>query len=594
MCRFLRRSWKRLEDSKECDNMELLIRNGFLYDPINGIDGEKVDVSVRDDKIVDKVNEKSAEVIDASGMLVMPGGVDIHSHIAGPKVNVGRLFCPEDHRTRVRCARCFRNCEVKTPITRSGVGCSIPSTFTTGYIYAGMGYTTVVEPASPPLKTLHTHEELNDIPIIDKACYIRFGNNWIVMEYLKEDKIEECAAYVAWVLRAVKGYAIKIVNPGGVEAWGWGGNVQSLDDEVPNFSVTPREILRGLCKVNKMLNLPHPIHVHANGLGTPGNHRLLLETMDSVRDLQVEDRPIIHLTHAQFNSYGGVDWDSISSKADEVAKYVNAHDHVTMDMGQIIFTQTMTMTGDGPFEYLLHKVTGNKWMNVDLEVEAGGGLVPIQYKRRNYVHAVMWTIGLELALLIEDPWRIFLTTDHPNGGPFINYPKVFAWLMSKKARKRTVDKLPRLARVRSNIASIDREYTFYELAIVTRAATARALGLKNKGHLGIGADADISIYDIDPKKTDPSADYKRVRKALFKAAYTIKNGEVVAKEGTIINCDVGKTFWVNPKVPEDLTKSIMPNIAEKFKEYYTINIGNYGVPEGFLEKSEPVEVRSEL
>ena len=39
-----------------------------------------------------------------------------------------------------------------------------------------------------------------------------------------------------------------------------------------------------------------------------------------------------------------------------------------------------------------------------------------------------------------------------------------------------------------------REYTLNEIAIVTRAAPARLLGLKHKGHLGVGADADLTVY----------------------------------------------------------------------------------------------------
>jgi len=98
----------------------LLIKNGFIYDPLNNIDGEKMDIAVQEGKIVDKAG--NAEVIDASGMVVMPGGVDLHSHIAGAKVNAGRLLRPEDH---------YKDVEAKTETTRSGVGYSIPSTFTT-------------------------------------------------------------------------------------------------------------------------------------------------------------------------------------------------------------------------------------------------------------------------------------------------------------------------------------------------------------------------------------------------------------------------------------------------------------------------------
>ena len=49
-----------------------------------------------------------------------------------------------------------------------------------------------------------------------------------------------------------KGYAIKIVNPGGLESWGFGRNVHSIDDQVPNFGITPRDIMCGLAKVNKI------------------------------------------------------------------------------------------------------------------------------------------------------------------------------------------------------------------------------------------------------------------------------------------------------------------------------------------------------
>ncbi len=47
---------------------------------------------------------------------------------------------------------------------------------------------------------------------------------------------------MGWLLGAAKGFAIKIVNPGGVENWKYGKNVHNLDDEVIGFGVTPRQI----------------------------------------------------------------------------------------------------------------------------------------------------------------------------------------------------------------------------------------------------------------------------------------------------------------------------------------------------------------
>lgn len=60
-------------------NNEIIIRNGFVFDPANGIDGDRMDLFIRNGKIVEKVDESTAKEIDVSSMLVMAGGVDIHN-----------------------------------------------------------------------------------------------------------------------------------------------------------------------------------------------------------------------------------------------------------------------------------------------------------------------------------------------------------------------------------------------------------------------------------------------------------------------------------------------------------------------------------
>ncbi len=511
----------------------------------------------------------------------MPGGVDIHSHIAGAEVNAGRLLRPEDH---------VKDVEPKTTITRSGVGHSVPSTFTTGYRYARMGYTTVMNPAMPPLEARHTHEELDDTPMIDKATYPLLGDWWFVLEYLRDGMIEECAAHVAWMLAATKGYAIKIVNPGGLEAWGFGKNVRDLFDPIPHFNITPEEIVRGLCKVNKLLNLPHTIHVHTNNLGKPGNYQTTLDTMKCVENLAMENKPVLHITHCQFSAFKGEDWATLRSGAEEIARYVNNHSHVTLDMGQVVFTDTTTMTADGPFQFRLYQLTGNKWMNHDVETETSAGIVPFKYKRKSSVHATQWSIGLELALLIKDPWKIYLTTDHPNGGPFIMYPKIISWLMSQIARERTMKKISKKARRNSLLPSINREYSLYEIAIATRAGQAKALGLKHKGHLGIGADADIAIYNLNPEVVDPSKKYKKLRRAFKKAAYTIKDGNIVVKDGEIVKSVRGKTFWAN--VNTKTSAEVTADMKRRFRDYWTVEYENYPVSEKYLVISAPISVKA--
>ena len=550
----------------------ILIKNGFVFDPWNGIDGERMDIAIMDGRIVEDVPEREALVIDASGMTVMPGGVDIHAHIAGSEVNAGRLLRPEDH---------FKDVEPRTPATRSGVGYSVPSTWTTGYRYARMGWTYVSNPSMPPLEARHTHEELDDTPIIDKATYPLLGDCWFVLEFLAAGMVEECAAYVAWMLWATKGYAIKIVNPGGLECWGFGHNVRSIDDVVPYFGITPRDILRGLARVNWLLDLPHTIHVHTNRLGQPGNWVTTVRTMDCVRGLPGPNGRSIHVTHVQFSAFGGDDWASMCSMAAPIARYVNMHEHVTIDMGAVVPGDTTTMTADGPFQYGLHELSGNKWVNHDVETETSSGIVPYRYRRKSVVNAVQWAIGLELALLVEDPWRVFLTTDHPNGAPFIAYPRVIEWLVSAKAREVTMRRMRRRALKRMVLPSIDRELTLHEIAVITRAGPAKALGLPGKGHLGVGADADVAIYALDPERTDLSRDHVAVRKAFERAAYTIKSGRIVVKDGRVVASPEGRTYWVYVEMP-DWAEEVVRSIASAWSERYTVSFDNYPVPEDYL------------
>ena len=205
---------------------------------------------------------KPDSTVDATGMIVMPGGIDMHCHIAGPKVNSARKMRPEEKRVAEPVRRTLH--------TRSGTTGSVPSTFATGYLYAGLGYTTAFDAAVPPLTARHTHEELHDTPIIDKGFYVLAGNNHYVMKQIAAAEPARLKAYLAWLLNATAGYAIKLVNPGGVEVWkSTGGNAHGLDETVTHFDVTPRQIITEVTRTVDELQLPHRTHIHCNNLGLP-------------------------------------------------------------------------------------------------------------------------------------------------------------------------------------------------------------------------------------------------------------------------------------------------------------------------------------
>lgn len=570
--------------------MEYTLKNGILFDPANNINGDMMDIHVRDGFIVEDVTS-SAKTIDVTGKLVMPGGVDAHSHIAGPKLSVGRIYRPEDIRRGIKPP-------VKGKVQGFEAGFSLPTCPTIGYRYTKMGYTTVTEAAVPPLEAKHAHEEINSIPNLDIPTLTLFGNNWFMLKFVKENNIEDLTLFISKWLKLAKGYGVKIVNPCGSEAWGWGRNVHGIDDPEDNWNVTGREVIRALCMANENLALPHSIHVHTNDLGHPGNYETTLKTFDCIKDIKknpnVERNQVMHSTHLQFHAYDGTNWRDVTSAADKIIDYINKHDHVTGDIGQVTFDETTTMTADAPMEYDLYKLTGLKWANKDIEVETASGLIPTIYSSRSPVGAFQWAVGLEFLYGIKDPWKIVLTTDSPNGGPFIRYPKIISWLMSNEKLNDMLDnEVHSWATRRTTLAEYDREYSWNEIATITRASPAKILGLTDRGHLGVGAKADISVYDIDVNDFDATRKCNSpiVEEKLLNSLYTIKDGEILVKDGEITKLVGSRHVWTNVCGLEDKEEELINRIKPDFNRFYTIKYENYGVSDHYLECENRVDVK---
>jgi formylmethanofuran dehydrogenase subunit A len=537
----------------------LKISGGRLVDPANGVDDAVRDVWIADGRVIAAPTDpgvKADRTIDARGYVVMPAGVDVHCHIAGSKVNAARMLRPEEQRPP-RLGRAEG--------LRSGTAGSVPSTFTTGYQYAGLGYATAVDAAIPPLGARHAHHELRDTPVIDKAFLVLLGNNHAILDRVRAREWSKLRDTVAWFLNATRAYGVKVVNPGGVERWKQGGgNVATLDEAVEHFGVTPREILTALATAIDGLGLPHPMHMHGLNLGLPGNGETTFAT------LQALDGHRAHLAHIQFHSYGGSvgDPSSLTSDVTRLADYVNAHPQLSLDVGQVLFGETTSMTADGPVGQYLHEVTGRKWLSHDVELETGCGVVPITYEDRNFVHALQWAIGLEWYLSVDDPWRICLSTDHPNGGSFLAYPQVIALLMDRGHRADQLRRLPERARARTKLAEMSREYSLSEIAIVTRAAPARILGLANKGHLGPGADADVTIYA-------PHDDKERM---FALPRYLIKAGRIVLDDGALRDIPAGETRSIAP----GYDPAIVAELAAWFGRDSSIQFANFPVTDSDL------------
>jgi formylmethanofuran dehydrogenase subunit A len=524
----------------------LKLKGGKVYDPAHNVDGVVRDLYVQDGRIVEmpRPDTRIDQEIDCTGKLIMAGAIDMHTHIGGGKVNIARAMLTEDHR------RAAEHHDHRH---------AAPSTLETGRRYAEMGYTACFEPALLPINARQAHAEMGDTPIIDKGGYAMLGSDDFFLRMLaaREDQ-KAINDYVAWTLHATQSIGIKVVNPGGISAFKFNQRKLDLDEEHAYYRVKPRQILKALAQAVHDLGVPHPLHVHCSNLGVPGNVDTTLGTMQAADGLPV------HVTHIQFHSYGTEGDKKFSSGAARIAESVNRMKNVSVDVGQIMFGRTVTASGDSMAQYRNAGFANpRKSVVMDIECDAGCGVVPFRYRDQNFVNALQWAIGLEIFLLIDDPWRVFLTTDHPNGAPFTSYPHLIKLLMNRSYREDIFMSLNKEAQAMSTLKSIQREYSLYEIATMTRAAPAKLIGLRDRGHLGAGAAADIVVYH-DEK--DPEA-------MFAKPAYVFKHGELVAREGKIVKQVWGDTHVVKPEFDRGIEK----RLSEYFERYHTMKMGNFKI-----------------
>ena len=106
-----------------------------------------------------------------------------------------------------------------------------------------------------------------------------------------------------------------------------------------------------------------------------------------------------------------------------------------------------------------------------------------------------------------------------------------------------------------------REYTLNEIAIITRAGPARLLGLTEKGHLGPGADADVTIYATGG---DAATMFATPR-------YVLKGGTQVVEDGQLRRAPAGRRLAVRPEYDD----AVLRDLKRYFDQYASVSFENY-------------------
>ena len=528
--------------------MNVLLRGARVIDPAHPGSGAVRDLAIAGGRIAEPVPGQRYDEIDARGHVVMAGGIDLHTHIGGGKVNLARLLMAEDHREGPNPIALPANA-----LELASCGTCTPGTLATGYRYVEMGYTAAFEPAMVPSNARHAHMEMGDVPVLDHGAYVMLGNDELFLQLLAEGgpdarNFAQLRDYTAWTIQASKAMGVKVVNPGGISAFKFNQRKLDVNEPHAHWQVTPRQVVHTLARALKELGVPHPLHIHGSNLGVAGNIQSTLETIAALEGLPA------HLTHVQFHAYGTEGPKKFSSSAAALAEAVNANPQISIDVGQIMFGQTVTASGDTMRQFANADLASpRKWVGSDIEGMAGCGVVPFRYREQSYVNALQWAIGLEIFLLVKNPWQVVLTTDHPNGGPFTSYPHLIRLLMDRGFREEQLAKLHPEVAANSALKSITRELTLDEIAVMTRSGPAKLLGLRDRGHLGVGAAADIAVYRDD-------AD----REAMFATpAHVFKDGVEVARAGRVLAVPTGGVHFVEPGYDNAIEKTLRRHWEDK-------------------------------
>jgi len=533
----------------------IIIKNGFVFDPLNNIEGEIKDILIENSKIVEKFsNEKEVKEIDASGKTVIPAAIDIHTHVASQQVNWIRLLGTKN--------TLFK--EVWRNLTLENIAKD----------YISNGYTFVLEANTFPSLAKQTIFNFKHLPVLDKAMLLNVSNMWPLELEFQRGKIEDMAVFLSDLLSITKGFGFKVYNPFESESW----NFNSLRKEVSGkgrlYNFSALDVYENLTKTNEHLGLPHSIHAHIEGyedLKAKNNLFTILNKINSLDleptskiDSEIKRGQVFHIAHA--SAY------NVDGNNAELINFVNSNENIDLDLGFIGFNQINPLiTSDRRLIDSLLTANNNedahKLIRAAVEFEGDTFATFRNFDKKNIANCYLWANALDITLNVKNVWQLQFSINFPNYANIKDVPEIATWLVSKSARDAFMREMNDEF-LKKNMLDNDKTLTFNEFVILTRASPAKSLGLGSiKGNLGIGSDADINILNLNINEIDISKDPDSIKTALNNIKYVIKAGRIIKQNEKIDLSHQGKIFWSQGK-PEKKDKSLLMKSKKEFYEKF--------------------------
>ncbi|MBN1803126.1 MAG: amidohydrolase family protein [Candidatus Lokiarchaeota archaeon] len=526
---------------------KIIIKNGCVIDPINKIKSEIKDILIENGQIVESFSsENNVKEINASGKTVIPAGIDMHSHVASQQVNWARLILANEKYIHSK----WHNFSLES-IARH---------------YISQGYTFFVEANVFPSLAKQTSFNFSHIPVLDKAMLLNVSTLWPLELEFQRGKIEDMAIFLSNLLEKTKAFGIKAYNPFESESWDFKKNRDDISINGRLYNFNALNVYENLAKANELLELPHSVHVHVEGYEhEQGNINLdiVLKKIKSL-NLKLPSRrnQIFHLAHA--NSYFP------DASISEVIKFFNNNQEFDLDLGFIGFNAINPLiTSD---RRLVNSLRNSKQehsvISMAAELEGDAFASVRSFDKSNEKDCFLWANAIEIALQIRNKYQVQFSLNYPNYANISDIPKISSWLLSPSARKEFMKGMNADFIKKCNLIGSEENLNLEELIIITRSSPARSLGIaEHKGQLGINADGDLNILNMDAREIDPQKDYSRIENALTNMELVLKRGEIVKNKEKIDLKINGKIFWSMGSRPKGDTTGIISKKNEFYQKY---------------------------
>jgi formylmethanofuran dehydrogenase subunit A len=345
------------------------------------------------------------------------------------------------------------------------------------------------------------------------------------------------------------------------------------------------DVYENLTKVNEYLRLPHSLHAHIEGYETEQGKKNLTQILTNLEsfDINPEPKDALNSSRSQFFHLAHASSYNTDGDNRELIDHVNNSTKIDLDIGFVGFNPINPLiTSDKRLinNKVIKSASESKSNLIQSAVESEGDFYVSVRKlsKNNKQHCIMWLNSINLALNIKNKWQIQFSLNFPNYGDVKNIPDIATWLLSSEARNKFMEGMNLDGIPDSFQAVSNSELTFNDFVIITRSSPAKSLGIGNiKGNLGIGADGDLNVLDVNITDLDCSKDYLELKKSLSKIDYVVKSGITIQNKDKVrLDLD-GKIYWANRESETREKDYLLSKTQEFYTKYYSVYYDSYKV-----------------